>query len=299
MWENFRKIGLVLAALILSVAVYLTFYAEEEVKQNVLEYSLDLMGEKLLALVPDGKEKNRLTELYQGFKERALKGNVAPQQIETLAANILNTSNAETALTPQQAEGIFRSALMAPTPKFSESPYIELGSDEHPQPARAPTPERLQFVGKRVKTIFELNEKVFVVIKKHHETARQIHYRVKNGLRIVLDVNLRSHLDKEEFKNLVAQLRDLEKERVLKWEKDLSVELEKEMVETKKELAGLKNFLEELQEQRSFEILKELESLQSLEHLKHIPIIDADSIRIMVERSLREAGIRSPKKPHE
>ncbi len=302
MRENFRKIGVVLAALIISVAIYLTFYAEEEVKQSVLEYSLDLMGEKLLALVPDGTEKNKLTELYQDFKERATKGDVAPQQIESMAANILNTGNTETALTPQQAEGILRSAMLAPTP-ISELLYIELGSGEPPQLASLSKPERLQFVGKRVKTMFELNEKVYIAIKKntlkYHEKARQIHYRVKNGLNIVMDVNLRSHLEKEEFKNLAEQLKALEQDRVLKWEKDLSVELEKEMAETKKELAALQNFLDELKEQKSFEILKELESLKSLEHLKHIPVIDPDSIRKVVEKSLREAGIRSPKKPHE
>ena len=295
MWDSFRKIGFVLAAIVISVAIYLTFYAEEEVKQSVLEYSLDLMGEKLLALVPDGTEKNKLTELYQDFKERATKGNVAPQQIESMAANILNTSNTETALTPQQAEGILRSAMLAPTP-ISELPFIELGSGEPPQLARAPKPERLQFVGKRVKTMFELNEKIYIVIKKntlkYHEKARQIHYRVKDGLNIIMDVSLRSHLDEEEFKNLAEQLKALEQDRVLKWEKDLSVALEKEM-------AALQNFLDELKEQKSFEILKELESLKSLEHLKHIPVIDPDSIRKVVEKSLREAGIHSRKKPHE
>ena len=295
MWDSFRKIGFVLAAIVISVAIYLTFYAEEEVKQSVLEYSLDLMGEKLLALVPDGTEKNKLTELYQDFKERATKGDVAPQQIESMAANILNTGNTETALTPQQAEGILRSAMLAPTP-ISELLYIELGSGEPPQLARAPKPERLQFVGKRVKTMFELNEKIYIVIKKnrvkYHEKARQIHYRVTNGLNIIMDVNLRSHLEEEEFKNLAEQLKALEQDRVLKWEKDLSVALEKEM-------AALQNFLDELKEQKSFEILKELESLKSLEHLKHIPVIDPDSIRKVVEKSLREAGVRSRKEPHE
>ncbi len=295
MWDSFRKIGFVLAAIVISVAIYLTFYAEEEVKQSVLEYSLDLMGEKLLALVPDGTEKNKLTELYQDFKERATKGDVAPQQIESMAANILNTGNTETALTPQQAEGILRSAMLAPTP-ISELLYIELGSGEPPQLARAPKPERLQFVGKRVKTMFELNEKIYIAIKKnrvkYHEKARQIHYRVKDGLNIIMDVSLRSHLDEEEFKNLAEQLKALEQDRVLKWEKDLSVALEKEM-------AALQNFLDELKEQKSFEILKELESLKSLEHLKHIPVIDPDSIRKVVEKSLREAGIHSRKKPHE
>ncbi|MCH8957382.1 hypothetical protein IIA28_19020 [candidate division KSB1 bacterium] len=295
MWDSFRKIGFVLAAIVISVAIYLTFYAEEEVKQSVLEYSLDLMGEKLLALVPDGTEKNKLTELYQDFKERATKGNVAPQQIESMAANILNTGNTETALTPQQAEGILRSAMLAPTP-ISELLYIELSPGEPPQLARAPKPERLQFVGKRVKTMFELNEKIYIAIKKnrvkYHEKARQIHYRVKDGLNIIMDVSLRSHLEEEEFKNLAEQLKALEQDRVLKWEKDLSVALEKEM-------AALQNFLDELKEQKSFEILKELESLKSLEHLKHIPVIDPDSIRKVVEKSLREAGIHSRKKPHE
>ena len=69
------------------------------------------------------------------------------------------------------------------------------------------------------------------------------------------------------------------------------------MAGTKKELAALQESLDELQEHRSFDIYKELESLKSLEHLRHIPVMHPDSIRKVVEKSLREAGIRPRKEP--
>ena len=60
MWEALRKIMVFVLVLAVSAAIYLLFYARGETRLNVLEQSLNLMGDKLLAMVPDGAEKERL-----------------------------------------------------------------------------------------------------------------------------------------------------------------------------------------------------------------------------------------------
>jgi len=298
MWEVFRKIGLFLLVLIISAGIYLVFYAEKEVRQDVLEYSLTLMGNKLLAMVTDGVGKNKLTELYEGFKQKAKQGNVAPEQIENVAASILNVSNTESSLTPQQAEGVLRSAMMAPTTRISAVPHKAHKPKGPPQPTIPLKPERLEALGERVKTMFEFNEHMHNTMKKHalkhREMVSQIHYQVRDGLSLALDAGLRAHMNEKEFRNLAKEIKYLEREQLLEWRENLSEELEREMEEMKGELEALDESLEELKKQQIFEALDELESLKSLEHLEYIPIINADSIRKLVENSLREAGIHPP-----
>lgn len=298
MWEVFRKIGPLLLVLIISAIIYLVFYAEKEVRQDVLEYSLNLMGNKLLAMVPDGVGKNKLNELYEGFKQKAKQGNLAPEQIENVAANILNVSNTETSLTPQQAEGVLRSAMMAPTPRISAVPDKAHEPKGPPQPTIPLKPERLEALGERVKTMFEFNEYMHNTMKKHalkqREMASQIHYQVRDGLSLALDAGLRAHMNEQDFRNLAKEIKYLEGEQLLEWRENLSEELEREMEEMKGELEALDESLEELKRQQISEPLEELESLKSLEHLEYIPVINADSIRKLVEKSLREAGIHPP-----
>ncbi len=298
MWEVFRKIRFFLLVLIISAGIYLVFFAEKEVRQDVFEYSLNLMGNKLFAMVPDGVGKNKLIELYDGFKQKAKQGNVASVQIENVAASILNVSNTETSLTPQQAEGVLRSAMMTPSPRISSVPHKAHKPKGPPQPTIPLKSERLEALGERVKTMFEFNEQMHNAMKKqalkHREMASQIHYQVRDGLSLALDAGLRAHMDEKEFKNLAKEIMYLEREQLLEWRENLSEELEREMKEKKGELEALDESLEELKKQQNYEALEELESLKSLEHLEYIPIINADSIRNLVEKSLREAGIHSP-----
>jgi hypothetical protein len=298
MWEVFRKIRFFLLVLIISAGIYLVFFAEKEVRQDVLEYSLNLMGNKLLAMVPDGVGKNKLTELYEGFKQKAKQGDVAPVQIENIAASILNVSNTETSLTPQQAEGVLRSAMMAPLPRISAAPHKAHKPMGPPQRAISLESERWEALGERVKTMFEFNEHIHNAMKKHalkhREMASQIHFQVRDGLSLALDAGLRAHMNEKEFKNLAKEIKYLEREQLLEWRENLSEELEREMKEMKGELEALDESLKELKKQQNFEALEELESLKSLEHLEYIPVINADSIRKLVEKNLREADIHPP-----
>ncbi len=302
MWEGFGKIGFALGILIISAGLYLVLYSDKEVQQDVLEFSLNLMGDRLLAMVPEGADKNKLSELYEGFKQRAIKGIVASDKIENVAANILNVSNTETTLTSQQAEGILRSAMMAPPPPILFARHVDPRPKEPLPHAERPESERREILGERVKIMFEFNEQMHEATKehakKHCEIAKQIHYQVKDGLNLVVDASLKTHVDENELGNLAIEFKHLEQAELLDWRVNLSKELKRESEEMKEELEALHESLKELHSQHLSEALEELESLKSLENLEYIPVINADSIRKVVENSLREAGISTQyKKP--
>ena len=84
----------------------------------------------------------------------------------------------------------------------------------------------------------------------------------------------------------------MEQEHLLEWRKNFR----KEMQQMREELDSIKinvkmEQLEKLNELKELKSLKSLEALKALEVLQYVPVINADSIRIIVKRSLQEAGI--------
>ena len=271
--------------------MYLIFYAEKGIQQDVLEFSLNLMGEELLAMVPVDVGREKLSELYDDFKQRAINGLIEPEQVEAVAANILNVRNTEESITPQQAEGILQSGMMAPTAiaQVEPAPTAQAKAPEHS------LPERWKSTGERVKIMFAFNEQMQEAVKEHAATStempRQIHYEAKDGLNLVVDTRLKTLMDEKKIMSLTKELEHLEHLELLTWQENLSEKLAKEQEKMKIELDNLQESLEELKLQHLSEKLEHLESLKSLEHLEYIPVMSADSIRKVAEKSLRDAGI--------
>jgi hypothetical protein len=306
---GFREIGSFLwvfipslcAVLITSAGVYYVFYAEKEVQRNVLESALDLMGNKLIAMVPDGAEKDKISELYADLKQKTLQDNVAPERLEYIAANILNASNSQTSLTAQEAEQVISFKMIAKRPKVVTGLHSEGIEIKTPQEVRRHNPEDWEVLGKRVKTMFELNEHLNDATKRHakihRENVKRIHFRVRGGLTVALDTSFRAYMNKKEFVNLAKELTHLEERRLLDWQDNLSVHLEREIKVVRVEAVALRESIQKLKEYQIFEGMETLESLVGLEHLKQISAVDLDSIRKVVEERLREAGIRPQNKP--
>jgi hypothetical protein len=295
MWEALRKVAVFGFVLILSAGIYFLFYAEDETRRSVFDESLNLMGEKLLAMVPEGDKKGKLADLYADFKERAQHGQVAPKQVESVAANILNMSNAEASLTPEQAEAVLRAAWIEPAPAPAPEPAVAIAEE----PMRTP-PEPFELVGKRVKTMFKFNEEMSRAIEhkvvQRHELAKRVHYHVQDGLKLALDTSLKLRLEEKEMQAFAEEVRKLEYQRLSHWQEDLAIDLQHEMLKVKEELQSLHESLSELGGLQSLEGLQALQSLRSLEELQHLPVIHADSIRKVVEMSLRAAGVTAQKR---
>ncbi len=293
MLNALKKIGFFLVVLIVTAAIFWLVFLDKQSKQDVLEYSLNLLGDDLMAMVPEGEGKKPVQELYDRFLQKAKQGKVEPKQVEYVAANIMNFSNTETTITPQQAEAILQLSISFPE-------RIErIADDSLEQIVEEPyfSDEERKSLGERIKTLYEFNSDLKSYMKdytaKQEKRQRQIHYRIEEDLKIAMDTDLKAEFDRKEFKRVAKEMKQLEKEKILEWKENFAEELEQEMENLRRELESLK----ELTELSQLEALKELESLESLkslekfESLEFMPVIDADSIKAIVEQSLKAAGL--------
>ncbi len=295
MGKAFKNIGFFLVTIMLTAVIFWLIFLDKESKGNVLDYSLNLVGDKLLAMVPEGEQKGSVKQMYDDFIKKAKAEQVAPEQVEYVAANIMNLSNLDTTLTPEQAEAVLKYSLEAPVKLERVNPEsIRIAIDIKRVQAveeDAISREQLENVGIRIRKLNELNEELRKAMKEKSEEMRekhlQLHYRIDDGLKMAIDPQFKIYLDKEKYRELSDKIRQLEREEMLEWREDFRKEMEK-MREELKELEELKKFkgLEKL------EALKALEGLKALNGLEFVPpVINADSIKAVVKRSLEEAKI--------
>jgi len=310
MGKALKNIGFFLVTIILTAAIFWLIFIDKESKQDVLEYSLGLLGEKLMAMVPEGEEKEPVKKLYSNFLEQAKQQEVPPEKIENVAATILNLSNMDTVVTAKEAEAIIKLSLAEPvkieriipdtieTATVEQPPQFIAIAPEPPKPSKKLSPEEWIVLGERIKSAYEFNSEMQKALSKQHEKLRdqklQMKFHVEDGLRIAIDANLKHQLDRRKFKKLQQELQEMEKKHIIIWRKNFKEEMRKEIEKRKQAVENLKKLkeLEQLKTMQGLEALESLEALKSLEALQCIPVVNADSIRIIVEKSLDEAGIQ-------
>ncbi|NQT26782.1 hypothetical protein HQ585_15610 [candidate division KSB1 bacterium] len=304
MRERFRNIGFILIILISASGIIYFFSSEHEVQQNVLDFSLNLMGDKLFAMVPEGSGKDELNELYKGFKQRALDGIVPVEQVEIVAANVLNVSNTETELTSEQAKGILNTAVLPQIASASAQPSTGLRPPEpvlpevhktqpHPEPVR-PDSKKLEELGERMKTMFDFNEDMLATVfkdpAKRSDIVKQMRYQAQNGLKLVMDAEFKEHLHGKESEKTVKGFERMEQEDLLEWQENLAEEMAKQAEARMEEMKALHASLEEIGVNHVPGIQIGLDVLKSLEGFDYIPV-DIDSIIKAVEKDFRDANI--------
>jgi len=158
------------------------------------------------------------------------------------------------------------------------------------------SPEEWRIAGERIESAYRFNSEYQEAMKQYEKQLHDQHVRMKfeveNGLRIAIDANAKQDFDHERFAKLHEEMKKMEKERIIVWRKNFREEMRKKRDKMKCELESLQKLkeLEKLEAMKGLEGLEALETLKNLEVLQYIPILNADSIRIVVEKSLEEAG---------
>jgi len=296
--HRFRNIGFILIILVCAAGLVYFFTSELEDQHNILDSSLTLMGEKLFAMVPEGSGKDELRDFYQGFKQRAMDGLVPVEEVETVAANVLNASNSETELTSEQARGILSPAFLPRIASAPEPPSRSVGSAEPVLPKARSEPEKLEDLGKRMKTLFDFNEQVIASVAKqtadHRDIAKKIRFQAKNGLKLVMDAGLRKHLHEKDSERIARDLELLEHEKMLEWQEGFAAQMAEMAAKRAQEM---KKLYESLDEQDTGEIpglMTGLESLRILEQFEYIPV-DVDSLISSIKAEIKESKGMKPR----
>ncbi|MBN1352971.1 hypothetical protein JXJ21_26510 [candidate division KSB1 bacterium] len=310
MYVVLRKIGFVVLVLLISTAIFLVITNDREVKEDVLEYTLGMMGKKLFAMVPDGPEKEAIKEQYDQLVQQAVQKEVTPDQIESVAASIFNATAVDTVLSPEQAEAIISITISEPEKKLPyggkwievppEPPECESSPKAYPKAVLiSQCPETWDSLTVRISSMYRFNERLHKVLEENRQQLRDMPYRMqfrsKRGLRLALDAELKEKIQHQrEYRHLAKELHQLEKEAMLEWREDFRAEIREQMQQLREELKTLDE-LKELKQAKHLQRLKALKALESLKHLKYLEQInpvDGDSIRKIVEKSLKEAGVQ-------
>ena len=284
---RFLRLGGVFMAFLFLTTFNYSCKKVQEVKQDVLEYSLNQLGDKLFSMIDgDIPGIKMLQEKYVKFKESALSGQVSQNEIESVSANILNASNSEKKLTPDQAEKV----LFASVGGFN-SFEKKLKKDKIIIVDR----ENRDKLGEGLKNILDFNDRVYKACKgKSKEQmviAKKIHYEMGERLHVEIDEELQTLFDEFEMEDFKIQIKEFEEGNVLKWQKDLEMKLAEEQKKWEEHMAHYRIKMEKFDEEFSEEMMGKFKYLEELDEIKHVHIIDADSIEQLVERSLKAAGI--------
>lgn len=243
-----RKVGFALLVLVLTAIIFYLVVDDRSVKDNIIENSLGLLGERLLKMVPDGPQKNLVQARYAHFLQQVTNREIEPKKVEYVAATILNISNHDSILTPEAASALFSIEISDQTPRTDTIQILIAPPPDHAVPPPTAAPEDWDHLGLRIQRLCELDEDLHKEFRQNaelkREFRRQVQFLTRDGLKLVMDAKMQERLRHAEVKRLQRNLHQLEREKMIVWRENFAAEQERFRIELGKlppvpELDGL------------------------------------------------------------
>lgn len=277
MAQKKRDFGLILSlGLIIAVASY---WFVKEMPMDGVEHYVDLLGDKLMALIPEEQEKQELAAIYDDFKTRVKEKKIRPENVEQVASAIINLSNASDSLTLSEAEALIQIAIR-------EVPVDGYGLIHVPEVEA--TPEEWEELSDRLSSVYQLEEQ----LKNHIIIAPETpmpHYRVDKKLNIIIDSRVKADLKREEL------LKKFEEEERVFWKDSVAEKLEKDLHELEAKLRALSADMEIQHNLLKLKVLTHPvggEVFIALDSLDLVTIINWDSIEGEVAIKIEELKVK-------
>ncbi|NOZ60987.1 MAG: hypothetical protein GXO74_04855 [Calditrichaeota bacterium] len=303
MQNAIQKILFFIVSVALTFFIYWLVFLDKESKSNALDYSINLLGERLLGMVPDSLGKSSVASLYNNFARKVNQREIPPEQVEKVAANILNLTNLDTVLTPAVAAA----ALNLSTAKTNIAAREKNGQSERqigmPANIQAPPSSAREWekLGAKLKEMYQVNQEISDVSRQRKATmpaavSPPILFHFNKQIRLAVDPAFLKQLEAARDEKLLAKLKKLEKANLLDWAPEVKsnlAEVRAELMEMKKaqqfiQSDSFKNVVKK-QTQFSLKVLKKLQNLgianlgvnlDSLEQAVQKSVAEIDSVKI-------------------
>jgi len=208
-----KEYGIIAVLIVVAVGGYLLV---DRNKEDILSYSLDAVGTRLVSLVDDEESKRQIARAFDSFKRRVANDEVSSEQVELVAANILNLSTSGARITPEDAELILNlneeallADLPAPEPPDAGSTMSVGRSDTAPsvpepdspeRPARPAEPARpsefridARALATRIESMVGVAEAMERTIRIDSVARRHVLFSPSNGLHVEIDPETGRH----------------------------------------------------------------------------------------------------------
>jgi hypothetical protein len=277
--STFREYGVIAALIIVSVSGYLLF---SQNKEDILAYSLDVLGTKLVALIDDDSAKMRVSVAFDRFQQQVMNQEVSSEQVELIAANVLNLSHSGARLSPEEAELVltmkpesFASSL--PAPSSSPLPPTARSMPDSPEPVVVNYPANLTRLGENLEAMFQFSS---TVEGQNNTATRFIRFESDDqGIHVIVDPELEKEFRSGTFWPATDKL---DKKKMVRWKKELEKDIEKRSEWFESEAMKLANL--EHTEGQNLERSARIKLLTQLRHLQSMGIsANADSVSLSLE----------------
>ena len=266
-----------------------------ETNSDLIHGSLDKIGARLVAMIDDVAGQETVAEQFKAFQEKVRAQEVPPEEVENIAANVLNLSNSGSTLTPEQAALMLEMAASAPeatllpTPAApgdttAPAPPLAAASPRPPTAPAPPAPVDRDALAERLEAMIAFDVEVRQAMAERRDVARHIRYRVDEGLHIDID----AEMAEEMAQRLAGHLERLEKRKMVVWKRNMAEEIRAERERARYELRSVEALKRRPPPREVRMAMKNLESLKHLETLGYRPLL-SDSIKREIKVHLEEA----------
>jgi hypothetical protein len=232
--------------------------------------------------------------MFGQFKERALANEITPEQVELMAANVLNLSHSQVKLTPEQAELVLNMAYVDPDtalasllwadslPSLPMPPGQVRIRTRPPGPPPAPRLGDREALGRRLESLIAFDTAVKRIANTStvdsEALAEHMQYASNKGLHVVLDEEMKKAMPPQVFAEFNRELKRLDEKRMVIHQRDLARRVRTERRRVDRELQSL----EVLQDQaeahtQARAALEQLEVFKHLEAMGYRPTMWSDS----------------------
>lgn len=303
MFNTLKKFGFFIVTVVLTIFIFWLVFMDKQSKTDALEYTLGLLGDKLVAMIPEESGSKNVKKKYDTFLKDARDKKVTPEQVEFVTANILNLANRDTTITQEQAEAVLNISLSAPliVAEEAENEYEEI------QFEKRELSDRWREAGERIKTLYEFNDQLNDTEAPEKNENPELRARIKykvvdNKLIIAMDEEIRNQTHEKKVSKLKNELKKLEEEKIILWQDSLNIECDKEFNKSRQEyIIRLKKL--KISELNVKEMINSLETLEHFIVLPPPPKMHADSLEKNLQKELQkectdESGLKCNEEKH-
>ncbi|MDZ7288991.1 MAG: hypothetical protein ONB44_01280 [candidate division KSB1 bacterium] len=111
-------------ALAITTVIFLLLSPEEKIDDKVLNASMEFLGNKLLAMVPQ-EQKSRVQEKFANFREQTYEGKVSDKHLEGLALAVLNADAEGRKLKQEEIDSLLTSIEKVEAARRAERRLLE------------------------------------------------------------------------------------------------------------------------------------------------------------------------------
>lgn len=296
MSKPLKKIGLLMIVLFyVCLVIFFLIKDHKSELNNALSSSLDFIGSKLNAMVPDSQERDSVAVAYQNFKQQVLDQKVPPEQVENVAANILNLSKTGATISPSIVENILECAVTVSLEVDSLGSDFSKGSSTFRDAPGVTVTKRvnaaeLEELGTRLSSIYNFEETMDKAIKDSSNVDRELfhymRYDSKNGLKIVVDLQTKERLKWKNLVQLDKEMERMQKDSILVYKLNYIGDLEIEKGRLEAELHSLikSRQKQQTEKKRNSRKIRALESLKKIEIMSITGAINPDSLKKIIAK---------------